>query len=96
MSTALPYAPVPVLGADVAFYVVFGAFAAALVVLSVITLRWAFRRDRAGRARWLERQGGQDPTGRDAAGTGDGRAVPPSTNGHGPQRRRARRPGAPG
>ncbi|MGH9093496.1 MAG: hypothetical protein ACRDZR_19250, partial [Acidimicrobiales bacterium] len=72
MSTALLHLPVPVAGADAAFFVVFGAFAAALVVLSVITMRWAVRRDRAGRAAWLARRG--------RAGPGD---APPSANGHG-------------
>jgi hypothetical protein len=45
----------------VAFGVVFGAFVVAFVVLVVITLRWAIRRDRAGRAEWLRRrQAGRD------------------------------------
>ena len=82
---ALVQLPVPMAGADVAFFVVFGAFAAAVVVLSVITMRWAVRRDRAGRAEWLARRG--------RTGAGD---APPSANGHGPGRRGARRPGARG
>jgi hypothetical protein len=41
---------------DVAFGVVFGAFVVAFVVLTVITLRWAVRRDRLGRAEWLRRR----------------------------------------
>jgi hypothetical protein len=85
VTAALLHPAVPLAGADVAFYVVFAAFAAALVVLSAITLRWAVRRDRAGRAQWLERHGEGGPE-----------AVPPNVNGHGPRRRGARRPGAPG
>ncbi len=57
---AVSLAPVPaahvVVGADAAFDVVFGLFVLALVVLSVITLRWALQRDRAGRAQWLRRR----------------------------------------
>jgi hypothetical protein len=35
---------------------VFGVFLAAFVVLAVVTVRWAVRRDRAGRAEWVRRQ----------------------------------------
>jgi hypothetical protein len=38
-----------------AFDVVFALFAAAMLVLIVLVLRWAIRRDRAGRAAWRER-----------------------------------------
>jgi hypothetical protein len=71
------------LAADAAFYVVFGAAAIAFVVLSVITVGWAYRQDRIGRQRWLERRQ-----------TGDGapEEAPPATNGHRP----ARRPGPSG
>lgn len=72
------------LGADAAFYAVFGVFVAAFVVLVVVTLRWAVRRDRVGRAEWVRRQ--QD-AGR--AGTADG--SPPSSNGRGPRRGDQRR-----
>jgi hypothetical protein len=41
---------------DVAFAVIFSIFVVALVVLIVITLRWTFRRDKAGRVAWRERQ----------------------------------------
>ncbi len=55
-----------------AFAVIFGIFVVALLVLIVITLRWVFRRDRAGRA-WRERQlaqqSGQPPTAHIAAQT---------------------------
>ncbi len=39
-----------------AFAVIFGIFVVALLVLIVITLRWVFRRDKAGRVAWRERQ----------------------------------------
>jgi hypothetical protein len=42
--------------ADAAFFVVFGGFVAAFAVLTVITLRWAIRRDRQGREDWLQRR----------------------------------------
>ena len=61
-------------GANVAFFVVFGAFIVAFAVLSVITVTWALRRDRAGRAEWLRRQGER----RTAPGRG---SPPPKTNG---------------
>jgi hypothetical protein len=54
MSTALLLAPL--LASDVTFVVLFGAFVAAFVVLCVIVLRWAIRRDSAGRAAWRARQ----------------------------------------
>jgi hypothetical protein len=41
-----------------AFVVVFAFFVAGLLALVVITLRWAVRRDRQGRAQWVERRGG--------------------------------------
>jgi hypothetical protein len=66
----------PVTGADAAFDVVFGAFVVAVVVLSVITLRWALRRDRAGRAQWLRRR-------REELG-GGARGPAPNTNGRKP------------
>ena len=76
-------AAAPVLAADAAFYIVFGAAAVAFVVLAVITLGWAFRQDRTGRERWLDRQRGQQETTSDAPG----QPTPPATNGHGPTRR---------
>jgi hypothetical protein len=46
-----------------AFGIIFGIFVAALLVLIVITLMWAFRRDKAGRALWRQRQQERlDPT----------------------------------
>jgi hypothetical protein len=46
---------------DTAFFMLFGLFVAATLVLSVITVRWAIRRDRAGRAAWRARQQGDAP-----------------------------------
>jgi hypothetical protein len=41
---------------SVAFGVIFGIFLVALLVLIVIVLRWAIRRDRQGRELWKQRQ----------------------------------------
>jgi len=89
-------AAAPPLAADAAFYVVFGAAAVAFVVLAVITVGWAFRQDRTGRERWLDRQRergatGQPPTGQPPAGQASRQpptpTPPPATNGHRPTRR---------
>ena len=63
--------------AGAAFDAVFGVFVAAVVVLAVVTLRWAIRRDRVGRAEWMRRQqeSGALPT-----------SPPPHTNGRVPGR----------
>jgi uncharacterized membrane protein YccC len=45
-----------VASSSVAFGVIFGIFVAALLVLIVIVVLWALRRDRAGRALWRQRQ----------------------------------------
>ena len=66
-------------GADVAFFTVFGLFVVAFVVLSVITVRWAIRRDRSGHDEWLEGR----------------QVVPPTGNGLGSAESRGRTPGAP-
>ncbi len=66
-------------GADVAFFTVFGLFVTAFLVLSVITVRWAIRRDRSGRDEWLERR----------------QVVPPTGNGLGSAESRGQTPGAP-
>jgi hypothetical protein len=55
------------IASNVAFAIVFGIFAVAMVVLAVVVLLWAIRHDRAGRADWLRRRRG--------GGT-------PSSNGH--------------
>jgi len=41
---------------NTAFYVIFGVFVAAMVVLIVIIMVWAVRHDVAGRRAWRERQ----------------------------------------
>jgi hypothetical protein len=53
----LPAVPaLPLVASDsVAFGVIFGIFVAALLVLVVIVVLWAVRRDRAGRALWRQR-----------------------------------------
>lgn len=85
-------AAAPLLATNAAFYVVFGAFAVAFVVLSVITISWALRQDRSGRERWLRRQQErQEGQGGSASGSGGRRRAvagrqpaPPTTNGHRP------------
>lgn len=72
-------------GVDAAFYPVFAVFVVGFVALAVVTLRWAVRRDRAGRAEWVRRhQSAGDalrpPLGRTRS------ARPPQTNGHRPRR----------
>jgi len=49
-------ASLPLLASNVPFDVIFGVFVGALLALIVIVLTWAFRRDRAGRAAWRQRQ----------------------------------------
>jgi hypothetical protein len=43
-------------GSNVPFAILFGIFVIALIVMIVITLMWAIRRDRGGRAAWRQRQ----------------------------------------
>jgi ABC-type branched-subunit amino acid transport system permease subunit len=62
----------PLLASNTAFAVIFGIFVVALLVLIVIVLTWAIRRDRAGRAAWAVRQQQRS----EAAEDGD---VPPGT-----------------
>lgn len=86
--------------AGVAFYGVFGVFLVAFAVLSFVSVRWAIRRDRVGRAEWAARRQAQ---GRPGAAAGGGprrgagrrgparpqaasRVGPPQSNGHGPRR----------
>jgi membrane protein implicated in regulation of membrane protease activity len=86
MSAAAPLEAVTAAGrlllvsADAAFYAVFGVFVGAFVVLVVVTMRWAVRRDRTGRAEWLRRQEGAQRSGPDAG-------TPRQTNGHVPRRK---------
>lgn len=82
----------------IAFDLVFGVFVVAFVVLSVITISWAVRRDRARRQAWLARQDGQAQAGESTgppAGPGssrDGAALDPGPgqgrSSAGPRRRR--------
>jgi hypothetical protein len=72
------------LASDVAFVVIFGFFVVAMIVLIVITLIWVFRRDRALRAAWRQRQvdAGTQPYGivpNSTAGTGDETPPAPRT-----------------
>jgi hypothetical protein len=57
----------PAAASNVAFYVIFGIFVAAMLVLIGIILVWAVRHDMTGRRAWMERrqaaQGRQDPPG---------------------------------
>jgi hypothetical protein len=46
----------PVAATNVAFFVIFGLFVAAMVVLVVIIIVWAVRHDLAGRRAWNERR----------------------------------------
>jgi hypothetical protein len=46
----------PLFAADVAaFFVVFGVFVVAIVVLAVLTMKWALAKDRPGRDAWKQR-----------------------------------------
>ena len=75
---------VPVIStSNVIFGIVFAVFMVALAVLVVITLRWAIRRDRRGRAEWEHRRAA---SGRLAPPRGL-RRLPPSTNGQSPDPR---------
>lgn len=47
---------------NAAFYVVFGIFVVAMVVLAVIVIMWAVRHDMAGRRAWRERQAARGST----------------------------------
>ena len=70
--------------APVAFYAVFGVFVAAFVVLAAVTVRWAVRRDRAGRADWVRRR---------AAAEHDRSLDGAAANGHAPSGALRRAPG---
>jgi hypothetical protein len=51
------------IASNVAFAIVFGIFVLAMLVLAVVVMLWAIRRDRAGRANWLRRrQDGGSPS----------------------------------
>lgn len=52
-----PALPAPLASAgETAFYVIFGVFVVAMLVLIVIVVTWAVRHDLAGRRAWRARQ----------------------------------------
>ncbi len=53
-----PALALPAPATSAAFFVVFGLFVVAMVVLLVIIITWAVRHDIAGRRAWRARQGG--------------------------------------
>ena len=58
----------PAAASNVAFFVIFGVFVAAMLVLIGIIIVWAVRHDIAGRKAWMQRReqaahGRQNPTG---------------------------------
>jgi hypothetical protein len=58
----------PAAASNVAFFVIFGVFVAAMLVLIAIIIVWAVRHDIAGRRAWMQRRqqgvrGGQNPPG---------------------------------
>lgn len=53
--------PTLLAGSDAAGFVLFGVFLVALVVLGVVVVSWAIKRDRAGRRRMAEEQEGAPP-----------------------------------
>jgi hypothetical protein len=60
--------PAPATASNVAFFVVFGVFVAAMLVLIAIIIVWAVKHDVAGRRAWMARrqqgvQGRQNPPG---------------------------------
>jgi uncharacterized membrane protein len=55
-ATAHAHSLAVLLASNVPFAIIFGIFIAALVTMIVITLMWAVRRDRPGRAAWRQRQ----------------------------------------
>ena len=60
---------------NVPFDILFGIFVLALLTLVVIVIAWAIRRDRAGRAAWVQRQQGKTTGTATATGTGTGTAA---------------------
>ncbi|HTX63086.1 MAG TPA: hypothetical protein VMD28_05580 [Acidimicrobiales bacterium] len=83
-----------------AFVAVFAVFVAAFVVLAIVTLRWAVRRDRVGRAEWVRRREAAEERGAGAApAETDGGGAPPEgragPKGRAHTRRRGSAPGPP-
>lgn len=72
--------------ADAAFYAVFAVFVAAFAVLAAVSIRWAVRRDRAGRSEWVRRQQAREEGDQPRQRVGQvARVSPPRTNGHDPR-----------
>ena len=65
----------PLLATDTEFFVTFGIFVLAMVVLAALIVRWAVRHDRAGFTLWRQRQQAA-PTQAPPPGEGD---VPPTS-----------------
>lgn len=82
MTADLLFESGPPFAVSVAFVSVFAAFVVAFVVLAIVTVSWAVRKDRVGRAQWVRRRQEE----RIARG---GVVPPPVTNG----RRPAKDPG---
>lgn len=80
-STAVLTAALGTKGIGTPFLVVFAVFLVAFLVLAVVTIRWAVRRDRVGRAEWARRHADAA-----AAGTVPLGKAGPKTNGHQPAR----------
>jgi hypothetical protein len=64
---------------NAAFYIVFGVFVVAMLVLAFLTMRWAIRRDKVGLAEWRRRKVEQAFKRASARGGAGG----PNGNGHG-------------
>jgi hypothetical protein len=62
VSTLQSLALQPLVATNVGFYITFGAFVVAWLVLAFFTVRWALRHDRAGYKAWRRRQAGGAPT----------------------------------
>jgi hypothetical protein len=46
----------PVVATNVGFFITFGLFVVAWLILAFVTIRWAIRHDRAGFSAWRRRQ----------------------------------------
>lgn len=78
-SAAVTVAALGTKGIGTTFLAVFAVFVLAFAVLVVVTIRWAVRRDRAGRAEWARRQAEQAAAVASIDGPG------PRANGHRPR-----------
>lgn len=57
---------------EAAFYVIFGIFVVAMLVLIVVVVTWAVRHDIAGRRAWRERQAARERGGAPPGPPGNG------------------------